>query len=76
MEGNKAKLVAFWDEENILHYGFLLADGHTIVCGDCGGTFDVLEDATVLKSCDWNPNVVESFIQEELFDAELNGSLS
>ena len=64
MEENRARFVAFADEEATNHYGLLLADGETIVCACCGGTFQAGEDATITQSCEWYGTYLKDFLEE------------
>ena len=64
MEDSKAKFVGFVDEEMTPHYGLLLADGETIVCACCGGTFNRIEDVTIVESCEWYGDALREFIKE------------
>ena len=65
MEENRA-FVAFADEEATNHYGLLLADGETIVCACCGGTFKAGEDATIMLSCEWYGDYLKNFLEEAI----------
>ena len=67
MEENRA-FVAFADEEATNHYGLLLADGETIVCACCGGTFKAGEDATIMQSCEWYGDCLKDFLKEAILD--------
>lgn len=64
MEESKARFVGFIDDDFTPHYGLLLADGETIVCACCGGTFNRIEDATIVQSCEWYGDALDDFIKE------------
>lgn len=66
MEESRARFVAFADEEATTHCGLLLADGETIVCACCGGTFDAKEDVTIIQSCEWYGEDLKEFIMEAI----------
>lgn len=66
MKENKAKYVSFIEEEGVPHYGLLLADGETIVCACCGGTFNCMEDVTITESCEWYGDALDEFIKEAI----------
>lgn len=64
MEENRARFVAFADEEATNHYGLLLADGETIVCACCGCTFQAGEDVTITGGCEWYGTWLKDFLEE------------